>query len=95
MSAQHTPGPVVTVVEALVIVAALQESADAARRASVGKIHNAKLSLLDEASTAELLASRIGAWANAEQERLNYAQGAGVRALMAGRAAARAKAGKP
>ena len=92
MNGIHTTGPTMSVIEAWSVYGSLIESAEAARTSAVGKIHNSKLSLLDEARDLRALAERIAAWANAEQERVNHAQSSGVRALMAGRAAARAKA---
>lgn len=100
--AQHTPGPIhlaehseLTVLDALRAAMALRHYAEKEREDSKGRIHNAKFARLDEAARCDHLASRLTEWAEVEQARLNYAQGAGVRTMMAGRAAARAAAPGP
>jgi hypothetical protein len=78
-----------TICEARDICAILRAKAGAERDDAVGKIHNAKISRLDEAARLEALADRFEAWAHSEQERHNARQSAGVRKFMAARKAAR------
>ena len=79
-----------TVCEALDIRAILRAKAEAERADAVGKIHNAKISRLDEAARLDALADRIEALAYAEQERRNAIQSDGVRKFMAARKASKA-----
>jgi hypothetical protein len=79
-----------TICEALDICAILRAKADAERTDAVGKIHNAKISRLDEAARLDALADRFEALAHGEQERHNARQSSGVRKFRAARKAARA-----
>lgn len=88
MSAQHTPGLALSIVEAREIAGVLRKEASSLRDEAVGKIHNAKLGRLADAEKSDALADRVDAWADEQQHAQNERNSAGVRKFMKARAKA-------